>query len=215
MAGWHHQLDGHGFGYTLGVGDGQGGLACCDSWGCKESDTTEWLNWTELNWNYGENGNYKINSLKILAISNRKFFVVFAKIRKPFFCSRCVKTFISLWLWFGEVTEVPRGMSTCLHASRRLFASFTLGKVIKHSVCSVNIYRMKNMWDFPDGPVVKTLSSSAGGTGFIPGPGAKFPHASQPKTKNKKHILKQKQYCNKFNKDFKDGPHQKDKKVYT
>ena len=33
MAGWHHQLDGHGFGWTLGVGEGQGGLACCDSWG--------------------------------------------------------------------------------------------------------------------------------------------------------------------------------------
>ena len=32
---------GHGFGWTLGVGDGQGGLACCDSWGCKESDMTE------------------------------------------------------------------------------------------------------------------------------------------------------------------------------
>ena len=43
---WHHQLDGHGFGWTLGVGDGQGGLACCDSWGCKKSDTTERLNWT-------------------------------------------------------------------------------------------------------------------------------------------------------------------------
>ena len=50
MAGWHHQLDGHEFGWTPGVGDGQGGLACCDSWGRKESDTTEWLNWTELNW---------------------------------------------------------------------------------------------------------------------------------------------------------------------
>ena len=47
MAGWHHQLDGCGFGWTLGVGDGQGGLACCNSWGGKESDTTEWLNWTE------------------------------------------------------------------------------------------------------------------------------------------------------------------------
>ena len=48
MVGWHHQLDGHGFGWTLGVGDGQGGLACCDSWGRKESDMTERLNWTEL-----------------------------------------------------------------------------------------------------------------------------------------------------------------------
>ena len=49
MVGWHHWLDGHEFEWTLGVGDGQGGLACCDSWGCKESDTTERLNWTELN----------------------------------------------------------------------------------------------------------------------------------------------------------------------
>ena len=48
MVGWHHQLNGHGFGWTPGVGDGQGGLVCCSSWGCKESDTTERLNWTEL-----------------------------------------------------------------------------------------------------------------------------------------------------------------------
>ena len=41
MAGWHHRLDGHEFEWTLGVGDGQGGLTCCDSWGHKESDTTE------------------------------------------------------------------------------------------------------------------------------------------------------------------------------
>ena len=48
MVGWHHRLDGHGFGWTPGVGDGQGVLACCSSWSHKESDTTEWLNWTEL-----------------------------------------------------------------------------------------------------------------------------------------------------------------------
>ena len=47
MAGWHYRLDGHEFEWTLGVGDGQGGLACCGSRGHKESDTTEWLNWTE------------------------------------------------------------------------------------------------------------------------------------------------------------------------
>ena len=45
IPGWHHWLDGHEFGCTPGVGDGQGGLACCDSWGRKESDKTEWLNW--------------------------------------------------------------------------------------------------------------------------------------------------------------------------
>ena len=49
MIGWHHQLDGHGFGWTPGVGDGQGGLVCCGSWCCKDSDTTEWLNRTEQN----------------------------------------------------------------------------------------------------------------------------------------------------------------------
>ena len=47
MVGWHHRLNGHGFGWTLGVGDGQGGLACCGSWGLKESDTIEWVNWTD------------------------------------------------------------------------------------------------------------------------------------------------------------------------
>ena len=48
MAGWHHRLDGSEFEWTPGVGDGQGGLACCSPWGHKESDTTEQLNWTEL-----------------------------------------------------------------------------------------------------------------------------------------------------------------------
>ena len=48
IAGWHHWLDGHEFEWTPGVGNAQGGLACCNSWGRKESDTTEWLNWTEL-----------------------------------------------------------------------------------------------------------------------------------------------------------------------
>ena len=46
--GWHHRLDGHEFEWTPGVGDGQGGLACCGSWGRKESDTTEWLKWLRL-----------------------------------------------------------------------------------------------------------------------------------------------------------------------
>ena len=50
MAGWHHWLDARESGWTPGVGDGQGGLACCNSCGGKESDTTEQLNWTELNW---------------------------------------------------------------------------------------------------------------------------------------------------------------------
>ena len=49
MAGGHHLLNGHGLEWTPVVGDGQGGLVCCDSWGRKELDITERLNWTELN----------------------------------------------------------------------------------------------------------------------------------------------------------------------
>ena len=62
--------------------------------------------------------------------------------------------------------------------------------------------------DFPGGPVVKASPSNAGGAGSISGQGAKIPHASWPKNQN----IKRKQYCNKFNKDFKNGPHQKKKK---
>ena len=59
--------------------------------------------------------------------------------------------------------------------------------------------------DVPGGPVVKTSPSNAGGAGSIPGRGAKVPPASRPKNQN----IKQKQYCNKFNKDFKNRRHQK------
>ena len=65
------------------------------------------------------------------------------------------------------------------------------------------INQMSTFQDFPGSPVVKISPSNAGGS--IPGPGAKIPHASGPKIQNRK----QKQYCNKFNKDFKNGPHQK------
>ena len=58
--------------------------------------------------------------------------------------------------------------------------------------------------DFPGGPVVKTSPSKAGGVGSIPGHGANIPHALEAK---KKQNIKQKQYCNKFNKDLKNGPH--------
>ena len=63
MVGWHHKLNGHGFGLTPGVGDGQGGLACCSSWGHKELDTTERLNWTELN--HGVQKEHRVGSMTI------------------------------------------------------------------------------------------------------------------------------------------------------
>ena len=75
MAGWHHWLDGHEFEWTPGVGDGPGGLACCDSWGRKEADTTEQLNWTELNYSscatcqFITNTCAKVHCLLCLALS--------------------------------------------------------------------------------------------------------------------------------------------------
>ena len=60
IVGWHHQLNGDEFEQALGVGDGQGGLVCCSPWGHKESDTTEWLKWTELN--------YKVIAIKTMGI---------------------------------------------------------------------------------------------------------------------------------------------------
>ena len=70
------------------------------------------------------------------------------------------------------------------------------------------LHKKTELWDIPSSPVVKTLPSNAGGAGSIPGRGAKTPHSSGPKNQN----TKQKQYCNKFNKDFKNGPHQKNLK---
>ena len=74
-AGWHHQLDGREFEWTPVDGDGQGGLACCNSWGRKESDTTERLNW--LNWS-------KQQQRKI-----RQFKSSTSKMKKP--KTKCVK----------------------------------------------------------------------------------------------------------------------------
>ena len=61
MAGWHHQVDGRESEWTPGDGDGQGGLACCNSWGRKESDTTERLNWTELIYMEGGLNTFALN----------------------------------------------------------------------------------------------------------------------------------------------------------
>ena len=76
MVGWHHWLNGHGFGGTPGVGDGQGGLACCGSWGRKESDMTERLNWTELNSSWDWERLRYLNSA--LLFINNTVLVIFA-----------------------------------------------------------------------------------------------------------------------------------------
>ena len=66
MAGWHHRLGERGFVWTPGVGDGQGGLVCCDSWGRKKLDRIERLNWSELNWFIRASSNSVLYFLKVL-----------------------------------------------------------------------------------------------------------------------------------------------------
>ena len=56
MVRWHHRLNGHEFEQASGVDDGQGSLACSSPWGCKELDTTEWLNWTVWFWHQSNAG---------------------------------------------------------------------------------------------------------------------------------------------------------------
>ena len=72
MAGWHHRVDAHEFGWTPGVGDGQGGLACYDSWGLKEPDLTERLNWTELNLSIFNFVNFTVSGISKKSLPNSK-----------------------------------------------------------------------------------------------------------------------------------------------
>ena len=73
MVGWHHQLDGHEFEQTLGVGDGQGSLACCSPWGHKESDTTEQLDWTELREDIKSTCRYKVKDHLLGLVADCEF----------------------------------------------------------------------------------------------------------------------------------------------
>ena len=83
MAGWHHWLNGCESEWTPGVGDGQRGLACCNSWGRKESDMTEWLNWTELEWFHNvvtilsTTGLYTLGWLIVCYMNTSKRMIVF------------------------------------------------------------------------------------------------------------------------------------------
>ena len=87
MAGWHHRLDGHEFEWTPGVGDGQGGLAFCDSQGFKESDTTERLNWNEL-----------MHTIKYIYIYIKK--QLFEKIYEPQ-CSKQHYLYIHMYIYLS------------------------------------------------------------------------------------------------------------------
>ena len=109
MAGWHHWLDGCESEWTPGIGDGQGGLRCCDSWDCKESDMTERLNWTELNWT--ENTSHSFSNFVVL--STHLLYKILTNLGEQhpryntFFCGFCVSS-----AYFYDDTH----HITCLHS---------------------------------------------------------------------------------------------------
>ena len=119
MAGGRHWLDGRESGWTPGVGDGQGGLVCCDSWGHKESDTTERLNWTECFPNLSITGKFAKNTKRNLHTVEKLKIELPHATAIPFLGinpektiiqnTRCTPTFISVktwqqskWLWIEE-----------------------------------------------------------------------------------------------------------------
>ena len=111
MAGWHHLLDGREFEWTPGVGDGQGGLACCNSWGCKESDMTERLNWTEQKWSWYHvslraNGEIKLinenKDLKTMPVKQTKSTIIIPHYNCfPILTCLCIilSMYMTLYLW--------------------------------------------------------------------------------------------------------------------
>ena len=116
MAGWHHWLHERESGWTPGVGDGQGGLACCDSWGCKESDMTKRLNWTELV------NNIVLNTLKITKRVYLKYSYHKKQINKILKIRRGRENFwtwpICLWHWFWWWVQdyiFPPNLSSFIH----------------------------------------------------------------------------------------------------
>ena len=151
MAGWHHQLDGHEFGWTLGVGDGQGSLACCNSWGHKVSDTTEWLNWTEWAFMYK---NTKLNSMYGYFFDNIPRHEMFDL--KLFLCFWCVPKFpkksISVNLQFHQwFLRRPRTHSTVKSTVKstkssllKHFLIFTLSPIVLEVLIGWGVKSMRS-----------------------------------------------------------------------
>ena len=129
MAGWHRRLDGREFDWTPGDGDGQGGLACCDSWGHKESDTTERLNWTELNWRYHrfisilksiwENVRHSLIRSQLNINNSRNYFpclsaLLFGLLSDRFFFMKNSTYFVAVWFYQTISCQKNSGNPMCV-----------------------------------------------------------------------------------------------------
>ena len=120
MAGWHHWLNGRESERTPGVSDGQGGLECCDSWGRKESDMTERLNWTELNWS-------SLITQKDLLICH-----TFLKIQKSLLCHHFMENRGEKWKqWQILFSWAPNSLRTVTAAMKLEDVCFLEGKLLQ------------------------------------------------------------------------------------
>ena len=116
MAGWHYRLDGCESGWTPGVGDGQGGLACCHLWGRKESDKTERLNWTEMS---DKSSNHP-SSYKVISISATVFLMLHIKSSWLIYLDSRL-CFLTLFTYFIP-SFLPVGNSDSFSVSTGLFS---------------------------------------------------------------------------------------------
>ena len=132
MAGWHHWFDGRESEWTPGVGDGQGGLTYCDSWGRKESDMTERLNWTELITVYKER----------MWQAWKEVYPVHTFLRRPCFCGGgCTSNAICILIW----------LPMCFPTGEHMPISLTPGSFLSQNCmyfcyCSFFVYFLKKFF---------------------------------------------------------------------
>ena len=110
MAGWHHRFDGHEFEQAPGVGDGQGGLACCSPWSCQESDMTEWLNW---NWTEVPN-NKSLISLIFYKVTDKSFELFKDLLEEPRVSSRWESLHLEPNFW-KVCKKYQKALDICLN----------------------------------------------------------------------------------------------------
>ena len=117
MAGWHHRLNAHESEWTPGVGDGQGGLACCDSWGLKESDASEWLNWTEKDkrgdctFNFCTFSSFRLFNLQITMVYVYDFWFPTKFSRFSFFFEHAYNSYFTVYVWLFHIWRFCESVS--------------------------------------------------------------------------------------------------------
>ena len=131
--GWHHRPDGHEFEQALGVGDGQGSLVCCSPWDHKQSDTTEWLNWTKENLNC-------IYRLHELALLNSMCMFSYKMLQKLTPC--CFSAILWNLIFFVQISQVD-------HFKNQNFKCFFIKMILKP---------LRHMKDYSKNNIILTQS---------------------------------------------------------